>query len=111
MQYSIHFLKAIGIPASIAEKVVSFRVKDHYFWAVEQEGDTRLVYCAYDKNNIYDGKDETLCDKITTTEDLIFVNDEMNQTVVLERFLNAFDPSDVIYIATSLREQRCVYQH
>ncbi|MCK5802872.1 MAG: hypothetical protein KAI66_08570 [Lentisphaeria bacterium] len=111
MQYTIHFLKAFGIPEDIADKVVAFRVKDHYFWAVEKKGELRLVYCAYDKDNIYDGKDETLCDKIVTTEDLIFGSGEMAQTVVLEKYQNDFDPNDTVYIATSLREQRCLYQH
>jgi len=109
MNHYAHFLKSFGVPEEFVERMVAFRVKDHYYWALEKQGETCVVHCAYDKNNIYDGKDETLCEKIVTSQGLVFRDTELGQTVIMQRYVCPFDEEDIVYVATSLRDLRCVY--
>lgn len=109
MNHYANFLKSFGVPERIVGRMAAFRVKDHYYWALERRGEMCLVYCAYDKNHIYDGKDETLCEKIITRQDLVFRDKELGQTVVMQEYRSPYDEEDVIYVATSLRDLRCVY--
>lgn len=109
MNHYAHFLKSFGVPEEIVDRMVAFRVKDHYYWAVETRGEMCLVYCAYDKNHIYDGKDETLCEKMITSQTLLFRDQELGQTVVMQEYHSPYDEEDVVYVATSLRDLRCVY--
>ena len=109
MNHYAHFLKSFGVPEEIVDRMVAFRVKDHYYWAVETRGELCLVYCAYDKNHLYDGKDETLCEKMITSQTLIFRDQELAQTVVMQEYHSPHDEEDVVYVATSLRDLRCVY--
>ena len=103
------FLDEFGVPDAIADNVVRVRVRDHYYWALLAEGDRVTTYCAFDRNHIYDGLDETLVEKITTGKDLVFSNRELGQTIVIEEFVNRYDDSERIYIATSMRNLRCVF--
>jgi hypothetical protein len=109
MNHYAHFLKSFGVPEEFVERMVAFRVKGPYYWALEKQGEMCVVHCAYDKNNIYDGKDETLCEKIVVSQGLVFRDKELGQTVIMQRYVCPFDEENIVYVATSLRDLRCVY--
>ena len=109
MQYYRSFMETFGIPEDVLDRVISVRVKDHYYWAVQHEGALVTVSCAADRNHLYDGNDATLSEQLVTDEELFFENKEIDQTLVVQAFSAKHDPTSVVYIVTSLRDLRCVY--
>ncbi|MBT3289902.1 MAG: hypothetical protein HN380_21340, partial [Victivallales bacterium] len=48
-------------------------------------------------------------EKIVTSQGLVFRDTELGQTVIMQRYVCPFDEEDIVYVATSLRDLRCVY--
>jgi len=77
---------------------------------VEITDDILVVYCARNKNDIYDGDDETLTEKLVTGKSLFFRNNEIEYSLVIEEYVNTFDSNYKSYVVTSLKDDLCVYE-
>ncbi len=104
------FLRKFGVPENIISNVLIIKARDTYYWSVEAEGDSLTAYCARNKNDIYDGADETLSEKIVTDKKLFFRNNEIDCSLVIEEYVKSFGNNDKAYIITSLKDTLCMYQ-
>ncbi len=105
-----NFLRKFGVPENIISNVLLINTRDTYYWSVEVNGDTLTTYCARNKNDIYDGADETLSEKIITNKNLFFRNKEIDHSLIIEEYVKSFDNSKKSYVITSLKDDLCMYE-
>lgn len=104
------FLRKFGVPEDIISKVILMNTKDNYYWSVEAVEDKIIVYCAKNRNDLYDGDDKTLSEKIITSKNLFFRNKEIDHTLVIEEYVNSFETDHKAYVITSLKDDFCMYE-
>ena len=104
------FLRKFGVPENIISNVLLINTRDTYYWSVETTGETITTYCARNKNDIYDGADETLSEKIITSKNLFFRNKEIDHSLIIEEYVKSFDNNQKSYVITSLKDDLCMYE-
>ncbi len=104
------FLRKFGVPENIISNIILINTRDNYYWSVEAVGDTLITYCAENRNDLYDGKDETLSKKIITGKNLFFKNKEIDHTLVIEEYVSSYEDNHKVYIVTSLKDALCMYE-
>lgn len=104
------FLRKLGVPENIISNVILINTRDTYYWSVEASGDTLTTYCAINRNDLYDGSDETLSEKIVTNKNLFFRNNEIDHSLVIEEYVKSFGNNHKVYVVTSLKDDLCVYE-
>jgi hypothetical protein len=104
------FLRKFGVPENIISNVLLINTRDAYYWSVEASGDTLTTYCAKNRNDLYDGCDETLSEKIITNKNLFFRNNEIDHSLVIVEYINSFENNHKAYVVTSLKDDLCVYE-
>ncbi|MGH4124195.1 MAG: hypothetical protein ACREV6_14810 [Clostridium sp.] len=104
------FLRKFGVPENIISNVLLINTRDTYYWSVEASDDTLTTYCARNKNDIYDGADETLSEKIITNKKLFFRNKDIDHSLVIEEYIKSFDNNQKLYVITSLKDDLCMYE-
>lgn len=104
------FLRKFGVPEAIISNVILINTKDNYYWSVETVGDKVITYCAENRNDLYDGDDDTLSEKIVTGKSLFFRNKEIDHTLVIEEYVNNFENNHKAYVVTSLKDDFCMYE-
>ncbi|MFT5872672.1 MAG: hypothetical protein ACI8WT_001608 [Clostridium sp.] len=105
-----NFLRQFGVPENIISNVIIVNKNNDYYWSVEVVGDNLIAYCARNKNDIYDGNDNTLTEKIVTGKNLFFKNKEIEYSLVIEEYVNNFENNHKAYVVTSLNDSFCVYE-
>lgn len=103
-------LRQFGLSDELISKVITVKTKDEYYWMVEHKDTEVIVYCAVNRNDLYDGKDLTLSDKIITNKTLFLRNKEMDNTLVIEEYINKHGDKETAYVVTSLKDSLCVYE-
>lgn len=104
------FLRKFGVPENIISNVILINTRDTYYWSVEASGDTLTTYCAENRNDLYDGADETLSQKIVTNKKLFFRNNEIDHSLVIEEYVKSFENNCKAYVVTSLKDDLCMYE-
>ncbi|MCJ7691157.1 MAG: hypothetical protein MUO60_17840 [Clostridiaceae bacterium] len=104
------FLRKLGVPENIISNVLIMNTRDTYYWSVEAEGNTLTTYCARNKNDIYDGSDETLNEKIITDKSLFFRNKEIDYSLIVEEYVKSVGDNHKAYVITSLKDDFCMYE-
>ncbi|MGH4138935.1 hypothetical protein [Clostridium sp.] len=104
------FLQKFGVPENIISNVLVLNERDTYYWSIESLGDTLITYCARNKNDIYDGQDDTLSEKIITGKNLYFRNKAIDHSLIIEEYVNAFGDNHKAYVVTSLKDDLCMYE-
>lgn len=104
------FLRKFGVPENIISNILLLKTRDDYYWSVEVNGDSLTTYCARNKNDIYDGADETLSEKIITDKKLFFRNREIDHSLVIEEYVKNFGNDTKAYVITSLKDDLCMYE-
>lgn len=104
------FLRKFGVPENIISNVIILNTKDTYYWSIEAIDDKLITYCAQNKNDLYDGDDETLSEKIITCKNLFFKNKKIDHSLVIQEYVNNFEDNHKAYVVTSLKDSLCMYE-
>lgn len=95
------------LSSKIKEKIIKQEVFTEYYWYDCVKGDKRYIHLAYDKNNLYDGDENTNKKKIIIDKDGM-INNENNDDIIALAKLNQENSNEFYYKAYILSNKKHV---